>query len=187
MTLASCSIYKLFYYIPTFLSFGRLVGFGEELHFWSTIAVWHLHWWHSFTVLPGIYFMVFLQFFHLTDWYFGFGQEPFLGNNCSVTFALMALALMTIALMTFALMTFALMTFAYCPTWYLFYGFPTVFPFDGLVLWVRTGAISCQQLQCEHLLHHQQQAGEIIRRILSVFVNKYSEQILFKSSIMTFK
>jgi hypothetical protein len=50
-------------------------------------------------------------------------------NNCSVTFALM--------------------TFAYCPTWYLFYGFPTVFPFDGLVLWVRAGAISDQQLQCE--------------------------------------
>jgi len=41
------------------------------------------------------------------------------------------------------------MTFVYCPTWYLFYGFPTVFPFDGLVLWVRAGAISGQQLQCD--------------------------------------
>jgi hypothetical protein len=59
------------------------------------------------------------------------------------------------------------MTFAYCPTRYLFYGFPTVFPFDGLVLWVRAGAISDQQLQCEHLLHHEQQAGEIIRRVFS--------------------
>jgi hypothetical protein len=30
---------KLFYYIPTFLSFGGLVGFGEEPRFWTTIAV----------------------------------------------------------------------------------------------------------------------------------------------------
>ncbi len=73
--------------------------------------------------------MVILQFFHLTDWFFGFGQELFLINNCSVTFARM--------------------TFTYCPTWYLFYGFPTVFSFDGLVLWVRAGAISGQQLQCD--------------------------------------
>jgi hypothetical protein len=33
--------------------------------------------------------------------------------------------------------------------WYLFYGFPTVFPFDGLVLWVRTGAVFGQQLQSD--------------------------------------
>jgi hypothetical protein len=39
------------------------------------------------------------------------------------------------------------MTFADCPTWYLFYGFPTVFPLDGLVLWVWAGAISGKQLQ----------------------------------------
>ncbi len=132
MTLASCSIYKLFYNFPIFLSFDGLVGFG---------------------------------------------QEPFLVNNCSVTFFIDDIC--------------------YCPTWYLFYGFHTVFPFDGLVLWIRTGAISDQQLQCEHLLHHQQQAGEIIRWVFSkqgkifiyilVFVNKYSEQILSKSSIIDFR
>ncbi len=95
------------------------------------------------TVLSVKYFMVFLQFFHLTRtdssdsgrsyfWsttvVFGFRQDPFL-VNCSVTFALK--------------------TFAYCSTCYVFYWYPTVFPLDGLVLWVRAGAISGQKLQCD--------------------------------------
>jgi hypothetical protein len=95
------------------------------------------------TVLSVKYFMVFLQFFHLTRtdssdsgrsyfWsttvVFGFRQDPFL-VNCSVTFVLK--------------------TFAYCSTCYVFYWYPTVFPLDGLVLWVRAGAISGQKLQCD--------------------------------------
>ncbi len=93
---------------------------SDRSHFWSTIAVWHLHWWQLHTVLLGIYFMVFLQFFHLTDWYFGFGQEPFLANNCSVKLAS-------------------------CSTRYLFSGFPTVSPLAGLFFWIRTGSISGQR------------------------------------------